>query len=374
MSTPKKSLPPRRKRDPRSMLRDSDSDSPKGRSFHAARSAVGYSRKHGSSHAARREKGKHFLFRKRKSVFVFTKMFLLSSLSFVLHCFHFFIHPSSFCFILFFYINFFRNVDEEVVELTPDMLAQLMGSLGVAQDQPDADGGVGPREVVFASSAANRQVLDEDWRVNVVQVGLPIALWCDSHGPQSKQSCVCKIISQIVDFDFEMPFKSADSASAIGTGFFVDVASAGGIFWKFVKIFHTFLCRKRRNCQTRQIHRHQRARGWLCRQGVDHYSSHRRRAVGCWSLWRLFRHRPGGVASAGRQHSSWRNIASGRTLCGRSDSVLCCSLALVQDSNKVRVGQSVIALGHPLGMNSLKLTEGKWFCHINTCQPMPRHH
>jgi hypothetical protein len=33
-------------------------------------------------------------------------------------------------------------------------------------------------------------------------------------------------------------------------------------------------------------------------------------------------------------------------------------LIAVGDSKKVRVGQSVIALGHPLGMNSLKLTEG----------------
>ena len=42
----------------------------------------------------------------------------------------------------------------------------------------------------------------------------------------TKGDAVCKIITHIVQFDFEMPFKPSDDAQAIGTGFFVDLKSA----------------------------------------------------------------------------------------------------------------------------------------------------
>lgn len=44
---------------------------------------------------------------------------------------------------------------------------------------------------------ANRALADEDWRVKVVM---------------TKGDAVCKIITHIVQFDFEMPFKPSDDA------------------------------------------------------------------------------------------------------------------------------------------------------------------
>jgi S1-C subfamily serine protease len=162
----------------------------------------------------------------------------------------------------------------------------------------------------------------------------------------TKGDAVCKIITHIVQFDFEMPFKPADDAQvrtnerttmpnnvshvclnnnvqAIGTGFFVDLKSANASE-ELIKSGDKFVVTNAHVIESA-------AKVWITtpKTGEERFD-----AVVC-----------GVCFDIDLCVLKIRNCPDTPTI----------SLG---DSNKVLVGQSVVALGHPLGMNSLKLTEG----------------
>jgi serine protease Do len=133
--------------------------------------------------------------------------------------------------------------------------------------------------------------------------------WKSEVAHQSRNAVV-KILSQIIEFDWEHPFKRSDIGEAIGTGFFV---SADGIFVTNAHVIE------------------EAAKLWIT------------------------------VPSEGERRFSCEVLG----VCYDVDlAVLQSKDAPVSkflefgDSNAVVIGQEVLTLGYPLGMDSLKLTEG----------------
>jgi S1-C subfamily serine protease len=89
---------------------------------------------------------------------------------------------------------------------TNELANMLQGAVLANQDKAHLRSS---RDVVLTASDTSR-LRDEDWRVNIVA---------------DKGGAVCKVITHMVTFDFEMPFKSSESGAAIGTAFFVDLKS-----------------------------------------------------------------------------------------------------------------------------------------------------
>lgn len=157
-------------------------------------------------------------------------------------------------------------------------------------------------------------LVDENWRIGIVR----------KHG-----GAVCKIISHLVAFDWEQPFKSADAATSVGTGWFIDVES----------VSKDDAVRKR----AAQAH------GAFIVTNAHVIEG----AVKMWVT----------VQATGEQRFD-------ATVCGVCFDIDLAVLYVhdkrlppisrlkLGDSNAVEIGESVVALGHPLGSQTLKLTEG----------------
>jgi S1-C subfamily serine protease len=180
-------------------------------------------------------------------------------------------------------------------------------------DDDDDDSGNGNAPALDLS-LSSLTLADDNWRVSVAR----------QHG-----AAVVKVIAHLVAFDWQMPFKSADSATSLGTGWFIDVAS---------------------------VSTNERVRAMAAEPGAAFVVTNAHVVDSAVKLWIT-------VPQSGE-----RRIDA--TVCGVCFDIDLAVLYVkdkelriahplkLGDSNAVEIGESVVALGHPLGSQTLKLTEG----------------
>jgi S1-C subfamily serine protease len=218
-------------------------------------------------------------------------------------------------------------------DLPPEVLQQLQkfmlsggadGADGSAESSSVGAAGAGRRAAPLGQRALRASVVDlapetlalvdENWRIGIVR----------KHG-----GAVCKVISHLVAFDWEQPFKSADAATSVGTGWFIDVES---------------------------VSKDESVRKRAAQSNGAFIVTNAHVIEGAVKLWIT-------VQATGEQRFD-------ATVCGVCfdidlavlyvhDKRLPATTRLkLGDSNAVEIGESVVALGHPLGSQTLKLTEG----------------
>jgi S1-C subfamily serine protease len=216
-------------------------------------------------------------------------------------------------------------------DLSPEVLQQLQ-QLMLSSAGGAASGASGAAATTAASAAGGAQgqralrasvvdlapetlaLVDENWRIGIVR----------KHG-----GAVCKIISHLVAFDWEQPFKSADAATSVGTGWFIDVESVSkddAVRKRAAQAHGAFIVTNAHVIEGA-------VKMWVTVQATG---EQRFDAVVCGVCF--------DIDLAVLYVSDKRLPAISRLKLG--------------DSNAVEIGESVVALGHPLGSQTLKLTEG----------------
>lgn len=186
-----------------------------------------------------------------------------------------------------------KQQEDQEVELTEEMLQKLL--LGAAEKQQQQ---TPPRTRVVAEGVTTdlkTSAESRSWKARIAH---------------EKRNAVVKILSQVIQFDWEHPYKPSDDAQAIGSGFFV---STDGLIVTNAHVIE------------------EAAKVWITVPA----------------------------------HGETRYEAEVLGVCFDADlAVLRSKSAPVSvilelgNSNDVQYGQEVLTLGYPLGMESLKLTEG----------------
>lgn len=190
-----------------------------------------------------------------------------------------------------------RQEEPSDLELTEEMLKQLLLDQGGMDAGPKGSATQGPPtpKGAVASDFPRPTQQSRSWKANIAH---------------EKKNAVVKILSQVIQFDWEQPFKRSDDAQAIGSGFFV---SKEGLIVTNAHVIE------------------EAAKVWIT------------------------------VPSMGEQRYDAEVVGvcfdSDLAVLRSKNAPITCLLEL-GDSNAVQYGQEVLTLGYPLGMESLKLTEG----------------